>query len=145
MNEFAINLTGKFKVADDEKMAIGKILIGEFYENFHASLSYWDSDKYEFQWKQALTRIIEGASTTALITSMYDPQLANFIFWWVLYRDGEDIYIQNHVLFMDDIDGSFEEGCVYDYIPQREIVNEDGDRISEWVTELKAIKSFLNS
>ncbi len=145
MNEFSISLTDKFEITDDEKFSSGKIIIGEFSEDFQASMSYWNRDKYVFQWKQALRRIIGDAKTTALITSMYDPQLANFIFWWILYRDGEDVYVQNHVLFMDDIDDSFDEKCIYDYIPLRETVNEDGDNISEWTTNLKVIKAFLNS
>jgi hypothetical protein len=145
MCRFAIRLKDKLEVEDNETFALGEIIIGSFSENFQASISYWRIDRYKSQWKQALKRLIEGSSMTALITSMYDPQLANFIFWWVFYRVEETVYIQNHVLFMDDIEGTFNEKLIYDYIPKRETVNEDGDRISEWKTDLKSIKTFLGS
>ena len=143
MSKFSIILTDKLRINGDEKMALGKISIGDFSEKFYASLSYWDSEQYIFHWKQSLEKIINGEQTSALITSMYDPKISNFIFWWLLYQEDKNIYVQNHILLMDNIDCLINEKNVYNYIPNREIIDEEGNRISEWITSLEAIKAFL--
>ena len=35
------------------------------------------------------------------MTSMYDPETANFLFTWVIYREGPALFVQNHMLFID--------------------------------------------
>lgn len=139
MSEFFIELANENTFLEDELFAIGKIRIGSFSETFHVPLSYWTRDKYRSQWKAAIYKLIHGENKVALITSMYSPKNANFILWWKMYRIEENIHIQNQVLFMEDLDKEFDEENIYQFIPERRTLTEDGDSISEWIISLKDI------
>ena len=83
---------------DKERFLCGAILLGSIEERFLVPLSYWQPIDYEKHWRDALQRILAGEKTSCLITSMYDPSLANFIVWWPMYRVGELIFVQNQIL-----------------------------------------------
>lgn len=145
MSIFTISLgTEEFELEDDLVIS-GTLVIGDFTENFHASLSYWDRDSYLSQWTEGLKRLLRGENYSAVVTTMYDPSTANFIFWWVMYLIGDDVYIQNHVLFLDELDRPFDETDLYNFVPERETQTEEGEPISEWTVSLSAIKDSLGS
>ena len=73
---------------------------------------------------------------------MLDPEFANFLMVWVLYFVGESVHIQNNVVFLNDVVPGFNVDDVNSYFGAREVVNEDGDRISEWVVPLSEVLSF---
>src|SRR5260370_12510682 len=79
----------------------GKIQIGEHVETFITSLVSWNPSLYEHHWLSALRRLLEGARTSALITSYVEPGLADHLMWWPLYREGDAVYVQNHMLFYE--------------------------------------------
>ena len=140
MNDFLINLDSEVFESDGDLVVSGALKIGEVNESFHASLSYWDKGRYLSQWKYALKRLLNGEQRSAVVTTMYDPSKANFIFWWVMYLVGDSVYVQNHVLFLDELDRAFDETDLYGFIPERETRSEDGEMISEWMVALSAIK-----
>lgn len=132
-------------VRDTSKLKIGVIVIGNFEEHFEASLSYWSIENYQKQWRQALERIKSGETKSSLITSMYDPQTANFITWWPLYRDDQQVRVQNQLLFMDQINGLYNLANPYVHVPDRAAIDEDGNPISEWRTTIAEIEEFLKT
>lgn len=143
MNTFDLELSSEVIVSEGEQVLLGKLSIDSFTEEFHSSISYWDRDKYLSQWKEGLNNIVYGNSKSAIITTMYDPITANFIFCWVMYLVGNDVFIQNHVLFMEDLKEPFDERKFAMYVPDRETVNEDGDAISEWRVSVEDIREAL--
>lgn len=145
MSGFSIKLADGDKYLDNELVAVGNIQIGSFNEEFQASLSYWSRENYQTQWMDAVYKLINGEDKVALITSMYPPKTANFIIWWMMYRIGENVHVQNQVLFLDELDKDFEEENVYQFIPERETVTEDGDVISEWIISLKDIIDSIDN
>src|SRR5215211_3287823 len=97
-----------------EEVSIGEIKIDDFSERFRASLSYWDQKKYENHWKRAIEGIVDNTtSTSCLITSMYDPSIANFIIWWPFYRVGNIVYIQNQIFFLESLQEPFNENTPF--------------------------------
>ncbi len=76
---------------------------------------------------------------------MYDPGTANFIFCWILYLTKDIVRIQHHILFMDKLEEPFSEQNLYTYLPEREIIGEDGEKISEWDLEIENFRDFLKS
>jgi hypothetical protein len=78
--DFSINLTDKEFIDGNERFLVGDIHLGEFHETFMASLSYWTKSDYFKQWKIALIKICNGNDKSCLITSMFDPSIANFIY-----------------------------------------------------------------
>lgn len=126
------------------KISYGNIKIGAFTEKFEIDLSYWNKEKYQQHWIESIKRLsFYNEDTSCLITSMRDPNTANFIFWWLLYRKKEKILIQNQVFFLNDIKKPFHVNNPYEHISERETATEDGTLISEWEITLDDIKKFL--
>lgn len=123
----------------------GRIRIDEFREEFETSLEFWSPADYRRQWSRALEGLVAGGDRSALITSITDPQTANFIFWWPLYRVDEDIVIQNGVLLLDELTGPFDPERCEAFVPEREQTGESGEQISEWRTSLAEIRDFLST
>jgi CdiI N-terminal domain len=109
-----------------------------------ASLSYWNKLDYLMQWEAALTRIYDGNDKSCLITSMFEPSTANFIFLWALYLDGSIVHIQNQILFLEKLDKPFLETNPYESIRDRKTVSDEGDKISEWDVDVNDIKMYLD-
>ena len=136
---FSIELLDE-SASDDRS---GLITIGSFVERFVSSMEYWDATRYRLHWRQAITRIIHGSSTSALITSMYDPALANFIYWWPMYRLEQTVQFQNHILFLNELETPFDPNDPFRSIPERRIVDSDGEEISEWSATIADLEGFL--
>ena len=119
----------------DLDQAVGELTIDGFTESFDVPLHYWSRDDYERQWNEGLKRIDSGASRSCLITSMSDPAHANFIVWWIIYREGRQLFLQNQLLFLERLVGEFDESNPYQFIQDRVTTDPDGGRISEWVCE----------
>jgi hypothetical protein len=122
---------------------LGGIQIGSFQERFIASLMYWSAGDYRRHWKQAIERVLHSYDVSCLITSMVDPATATYIFWWPMYRVNENVFIQNHILFFDQLQSPFDERNPFSSVPERQTTNEDGDGISEWSVRINELEEFL--
>jgi hypothetical protein len=71
-------------------------------------------------------KLLVGKSAVGLI---HDPRFA-----WIIYREGDSCFVQQRLA----INGQF-----FPVAPRR-TCNEDGDRISEWTTNVEEIERFLN-
>ena len=62
-----------------------------------------------------------------------------------MYRVGETVFLQNHLLFFDQLARPFSIDDPYSSLKDRETVDEDGNRISEWSVNFSEIESFARS
>jgi hypothetical protein len=131
--------------AENRLMREGVIRIGGFSEAFEASLVYWTEDDYLQQWQQALARLFAGYEHTCLISSIDDPKQARFLIWWPIYRVGDRVYIQNHLLFFDQLAGGFNEADIYRHVGPRETLDERGNEVSEWSVSLQSVRVFYDA
>ncbi len=124
---------------------LGEIEIDDYEETISLSTDYWSRSDYTKQWVEGLERILErGESKSALVTEMYNPANPRFaIMWWVLYRDGDKVYIQNEHLIEDEKPRKVDLKNLYSYIGGRETTDEEGDEISEWNVSTGELKQFL--
>lgn len=127
-----------------ETVMPASIVIDSFTEELHIPLSYWCIEDYKKSWKKSLEEGIKSRRHAALAVSMYEPDFTNFIFVWVIYFSGEKVFIQNSVLFLDECK-SFSIEKINEFIEPRTTYNEDGEKISEWSTDIKSILDFYNS
>jgi hypothetical protein len=127
----------------DHDIRLGEIVIGDYIEMFEASISYWIADDYQKHWKQAIERIVNGEAKSRLITSMYDPVKANFIFCWPIYREGMRIYFQNQMLLMEYQDSPLDPKNLFLDIEDRQMLNDEGLPVSEWEVSVIDLKDFL--
>jgi hypothetical protein len=123
---FAIKLLPPSELGPDGQR-LGEITIGEFRERFGCYASKEQFGRMESRWKEELSKLIEGASVVALI---HDPRFA-----WVLYRDGEECFIQQ----IGSLDGKFKE------IATRRTLLQSGESVSEWRTSLAAVRQFVRA
>jgi len=92
-----------------EILQLGNITLGEVTEGFTASLSFWSIKDYQKQWLEAARRLLETDSPSAFISCMYDPEKANFINWWPVWRTSPFAVFQEQLFFMNQ-DSEDEEG-----------------------------------
>jgi len=123
--------------------SLGVIQIDSFQERFIASLMYWSADDYKRHWKQAIERILHSSNVSCLITSMVDPTTGNHIFWWPMYRENDTVFIQNHIMFFDQLQSPFDERNPFSSVADRQTLDEDGNRISEWSVQINELEEFL--
>ena len=159
---FDIHLTGEIVTEDaDSKAVWGEIRIGAFRERFVARVVCWSAEQYEKQWESALRKIVTGSTPTALITDYVEPNLSsgNSLWWWPLYREGDSVYIQNHLrmlyrkgdsVYMQNqlvssgpLDLQFSVQRPWESIKERKIVGAEGSKISEWETIVESIEDCL--
>lgn len=121
---------------------IGKITINDFWETFEMLLDWWSQADYERQWREGLERI-KTHDTSCLVTRIQDPNKGPFIDWWLLYKEGNKIFIRNYILFREYYDERIGdkpftvENC-YDFIwPRGSRLLEDGEEMSEWVVDVE--------
>ena len=143
MASFSIAFTG----FDDEDplVAFGELRLGEHSERFQSVLGFWEPADYRVIWMAGLRRLLSGASVSCLATSVLDPAAANFIEVWPLYRQDDDVYVQNHLLLLDELPHKFDPAAPWDSIGPRSVIDEDGQEISEWRITVGEIREFLES
>jgi hypothetical protein len=121
---------------------IGEIVIGDFREFFHSSLSYWSQHQYLAQWKEGIHRICVKGLNSSLITNMYDPNSSNIVQWWTLHRHEDRIAIRNELFFLENLKQSSFEENIYQYIEERSLINQNGKKISEWQVDVSDLIEF---
>lgn len=106
------------------------ITIDDFSEPLLIPTASWSPKDYKEQWKKAVYDLAEnGEQETMLVTEMYDPEKANFINVWLLYKDGE-------------LGGSFDIKKLESYTPKRKTLSDAGEEISEWTTSISALRQW---
>lgn len=140
---FSIDLIDE-PASEIESARLGVIIIGSYVERFAAAIDYFDVTRYRRHWHEAITRIVQGSVTSTLITSMYDPSVANFIYWWPMYHLGDIVRFQNHILFLNELETPFDPNDPFRFVPERIIINSDGEQISEWSASIADLECFLS-
>lgn len=125
--------------------AIGLLTIGDFREEFAASLYEWNKEDYESQWRDAIRTLLRGRNRAALIVSYTNPKVSSHLVWWPMYVVGETVFFQNHLLLFDQLTAPYSIENPYLSLRDRKTINEDGVCISEWSFELSEIENFGQS
>lgn len=144
---FSIKFANDGELVDnyDQRTLEGSIVVDTFEERFFAPVSYWNADDYRLHWKKSLQRILTGADVSCLITSMYDPNTANFIVWWPIYLMCDVVIFQNQLLFLEPLQGSFDANDPFRFVRPRQVTSQLGKKISEWTTSLECVRHFYEN
>src|SRR5215218_8388097 len=121
---FAITLIASPKAQTRE--GYERIVLNDFHETFVSPFVFWRRGTYQNHWRESLERALLGKDT-CLITSMYDPANANFIFWWLLYNEGEKVKVRNHLLFLNSLSEPLRAERPYSSIPEYHKKAEEGE------------------
>ncbi|MFJ8932088.1 hypothetical protein ACIRLA_36515 [Streptomyces sp. NPDC102364] len=85
------------------------------------------------------------AAGRGLVASITDPESSNFISCWPVYREGDLVYVQNSLIFLDELTEPFDPQAPWKSVEPRSEVDEGGNRISQWVTSAFAVRQFRES
>jgi len=131
-----------------ESSTYAQIIIGDFIERFVVPLIFWSKKDYIQQWVAAIEKLLNSDDnknvSVALLTTMYDPKMANFYACWFLYREGSVVYVQNSMMILENLPEAFKLENIHSYVPAREMITDEGDKISEWATSTRELGEFLN-
>lgn len=141
---FYINFTNdRNKLIDSVFYREFRIKLGDFEELLLAPLDYWSVKTYQTHWEEQLHDFVtNNLDKIFLITEMHDPATANFIRWWIIYRQGENVCFQEEIVFMNELKDGFSLDNAISLIPPHQNIDEDGDEISEWILPFKALIRF---
>lgn len=123
----------------------GEIRIGEYQETFVALIGLWTPEDYEAHWRQATSRLVRSGQPSCLITSVYHPTESDLVRWWLLYPEGERVFMREALLIQPQIPRRFNPSDPYSFIPPRHEAGEDGQEVSEWELPLQDFEDFSNS
>ena len=138
---FRIVLDGDQVVVENEHVQPASIVIDNYTESLYLPLSYWSAEDYKKAWLNSLREGLASKDHAALAVSMYEPEHTNFIFTWVLYFEGMNVYLHNNIVFLDQCrDFTIEQ--INNFVEPRTTYDEEGMKISEWHTDLKSVTDF---
>jgi CdiI N-terminal domain len=129
---------------DDGAGAFGTIMIEDFSETFVVPLGFWDESDYRRSWRSAFEVLdADPHSVSCLMTSMTDPRNSNFLVCWPMYRAGEDVFVQNALIFLDEAGEDFDPASPWGLVEPRQGTDEDGNKVSEWITSMDSVREFF--
>ena len=114
----------------------GRTTLGDYQEEFLASLGHWSRADYQRQWIEAAQRLLAGADRTGFFTSAFQ-------FWWVMWHEREAVYVHEQLLVEETLMAPFDPADPYRQIGVRYTVSEDGNEVSEWRLEFADIEAFV--
>jgi hypothetical protein len=122
------------------------IHIGSFSEQIHVPTEYWSKTRYIKQWIDALECLNSSPNAaSALVTEIYNyphnPRYA--MLWWPLFREHGEVHVRYQYLLKDERPMPFDETRLYEYLPKRELLNDEGYQISEWTISFDHAEKFL--
>ncbi len=125
---------------------LGYMMLDSSKEGFYSSITYWDTAQYEKHWHDAITRLVNGAECSALITDMPPPSPTGYaIDWWPMWREGDNVYVQEQLIIQSELKEVFDPSNPYVHIDPHITELESGDRPSEWIVPLQDFVEFLRA
>lgn len=142
---FAIEVTED--PTDDERQRFGRIRLDGDVERFLMDVEFWSPDDYRASWRAACARLdaAPGDIVSCPVASTCDPTKANFISTWPLYRVGDTVFVQNSLVFLDELETPLDLTRPWLADDPRRTRTEDGQQISEWSVPLAAVRRFLET
>ena|SRR5260370_41740788 len=125
--------------------AKGILILGEAKEYFGSSLYLWTKKDYESQWRHAIKTLHDGKDRAGLITEYVGSEAATHLEWWPMYVVGSRVFIQNQLLFFDQLAEPFSVQSAFSFLRERRTTNQEGKKISEWAVGMPELEEFARA
>jgi CdiI N-terminal domain len=115
--------------------APGELVLNDSIESFVASVdpgTEWTRHDYERQWRDGLTRIIDGEPKSCLITSLPDPGQTDFLVFWPTYRVRDWVVFQEKWKLPKGFPCGFDPAKPYQIVEDWISISDTGHKLSEW-------------
>jgi hypothetical protein len=122
-------------------------IIGDHKEVVPLITTLWACDAYESQWMEALQALAdESVNCCVLITDVQHPEDSTGVTYWAMYREGQDIYLQEQ--FSRDRTALLigPASAVAPHIPTRiQGTLEEQSQVSEWMVPIDDLRQFVKN
>ena len=124
----------------------GRFILANLAEGFQPSFSIWSVSDYQQHWKQALRQALTGKDTCLIVN--WNPIIGKEGFsgemWDIYWIGNEKCVLQNSLILNENYPNGFINPNEIKPL-SREVIDEDGDKISEWDTSRVELLTLLNS
>lgn len=120
-------------------------VLAEAEERWEAPLHYWRESDYEAQWRDGAERIVSGAEVSCLVTISNEPNDAQILQWWELYRLGDEVAVHEALWIASEL-GPLDPAAAYDALDNKYgATTDDGTSVSEWRLPVNDFKDWLQA
>ncbi len=144
MTPFSINFEGESWIDEDGPWRKVSLTLGEFRDGDCADLTHWSAKDYEHQWLSELKAVLNQREKGALIVCLHDPSYGARWMAWTMWRQAEHVVFQNQILFMLEDCPDVDPSRIWEHVADYQSHTDEGQRISEWVVPLSAIRHFID-
>jgi hypothetical protein len=124
---------------------LGQITMGSFSERFEIDTTHWSANAYVANWRVGLRALVERQrDRIALMTWPAREDSDSSGRAWILYREGDEVFVQERLFVPDDDDFTTDGHGAVTNFGEREVTSDDGSPISEWRTGVDDIEACLN-
>jgi hypothetical protein len=109
---------------------------------FLVDLTHWGISDYQRQWHAGISRLLQGAPSTALMTA-YRGRGDSAHTMWALWREGGSVYVQEHSVLPADLDAPFDPNEPYGHVGERIPAAEYALPIPEWRVGLEHLHAAM--
>lgn len=141
--QFSIGFSRKHASYLGEDETLGEIWLNGVRERFSVYIGHWDKDQYRAHWWLALQRVVNEKQPARLFTNMNHIDYAEYFRAWICYPEGDKVFVQEHMIFPDQMPPEFSHETPHLAIPPRTI-EEEGQKISEWEVSIQDLITFLD-
>jgi hypothetical protein len=106
--------------AQGEPYAEGELTAGRHSERFRADLRVWRKADYENQWKEGVARLLSGAKSSALVTSLCQSGEETSVELVPLSRRGGTVSIGERAVLTEALPEPLDVGIAYELVAERE-------------------------
>ncbi|MEO8031762.1 MAG: hypothetical protein ABJC74_08675 [Gemmatimonadota bacterium] len=135
-------ITGPQVDSDGWLHAEAELMLGEAREGFEVDLRIWALETYRTHWREAIARLLAGASFTRLVTSYRGPDGA-YHFTWPMWREGDLVLVHEELVLDEDLATPLNPSTAWEVTAPRRQLTEDGAAISEWEVPISALQDWL--
>ena len=105
--------------AQGEPYAEGELTAGRHSERFRADLRVWRKADYENQWKKGVARLLSGAESSALVTSLSQSGEETSVELVPLSRRGGKVSIGERAVVVDVLPEPIDLSIAYELVAER--------------------------
>ena len=127
---------------DGWQHAGGELVVGDARMCFLVDLTYWGIPEYQNQWRSGMSRLLQGAPSTALMTAYRGPGDSAHTMW-ALWREDGYVYVQEHSVLPADLDAPFSPNEPYAHVGERIPAAENALPIPEWRISIEHLHAAI--
>ncbi|MDR2154225.1 MAG: hypothetical protein LBE78_04250 [Burkholderiaceae bacterium] len=132
-------------IKEDDSSSKCEIVIGSFKEITPLFTDLWDVHLYKSQWNKALSSLVNGTvQRCMLVTDIRPPNISAGIVFWVLFKEGGDIFFQQRFLRERNASLINSPLDIEKYIaPRVQGTPEEHAMVSEWQLSIEDVCHFI--